>query len=74
MLDDILAHSKNPRQPATFADTYLPISLMVIYIQNISYFRWNLQSLAFSITGVVSVPLAPRLVVTSQSLITPNHI
>ena len=31
----ILAHSQNPQQPATLAETYLQISLMVTDIQNI---------------------------------------
>ena len=53
----ILAHSQNPVQPVTLADTYLQISLMVTDIQNISSFGWNLQSFRFSITGVVSVPI-----------------
>ena len=53
----ILAHSQNPQQPVTLADTYLQISLMVTDIQNISRFGWNLQSFRFSITGAVSVPI-----------------
>ena len=53
----ILAHSQNPQQPVTFADTYLQISLMVTDIQNISRFVWNLQSFRFSITGAMSVPI-----------------
>ena len=52
-----LAHSQNPQQPVTFADTYLQISLMVTDIQNISRFGWNLQSIRFSIIGAVSVPI-----------------
>ena len=32
----ILAHSQNPQQPVTLADTYLQISFMVTDIQNIS--------------------------------------
>ena len=46
-----------PQHPAKLADTYLQISLMVTDIQNISHFRWNRQSFAFSITGAVSVPM-----------------
>ena len=37
----ILAHSQNPQQPVTLADTYLQISLMVTDIQNISRFGWK---------------------------------
>ena len=77
----ILAHSQNPQQPTTLAETYLKISLMVPDIQNISHFRWNLQILHFPLLGLcqspswwASWPLAGRLVVTLQSLITPNHI
>ena len=53
----ILARSQNPQQPATLADTYLQISLMVTDIQNVSRFGWNLQSFRFSIAGAVSVPI-----------------
>ena len=53
----ILAHSQNPQQPVTLAETCLQISLMVTDIQNISRFGWNLQSFRFSITGAVSVPI-----------------
>ena len=78
-LNAILAHTQNPQNPAALADAYLQISLMVIDNQNVSHLGWHLRSFAFSITGAVSVPifggpLAPRLVVTLQSLITPNHI
>ena len=53
----ILTHSQNPQHPATLADPHLHISLMVTDIQNISHFKWNLQSFAFSITGAVSVAM-----------------
>ena len=59
-LDTILAHSQNPRHPATLADTYLQITLMVTGIQNISYHWWNLQSFAFSITGALSILMSVR--------------
>ena len=70
----IWAHSQNPQQPVTLADTYLQISLMVTDIQNISRFGWNLQSFRFSITGAVSVPIIGVLLTScSKNLITPNH-
>ena len=56
----ILAHSQNPQQPATLAETYLQISIMVTDIQNISHFLWTQQSFAFFISGAVSVPIFGR--------------
>ena len=50
-----LAHSQNPHQPVTCADTCLQISLMVTDIQNISRFGWNLQNFRFCITAAVAV-------------------
>ena len=49
-----------PQHPATLDDTYLQSSLMVTDNQNISHFRCDLQSFAFSITGTVSVPMFGR--------------
>ena len=47
----IVAHSQNPQHPATIADTYLQISLMVTDIQNISHFNEIYKVLHFPLLG-----------------------
>ena len=59
-IDTILTYSQNPQHPATLADKYLQITIMVMGIQNISHFRLNLQCFVFSITGAVSLPMFGR--------------
>ena len=58
----------------THADTYLQISFMATDIQNISDFRWNLQSFVFSRTGLCQSPSLITSGSKTCGLITPNHI
>ena len=68
----ILAHSQNSQRPATFANIYLQISLMVTDIQNISHFWWILQILHFPLLVLCQSPCLAGLLTSGSK--TCGHI